>query len=378
MRGVEGIVAWARSSRAPLTGPHDGGLGSSACTLIAAAALLVAGCHDSTSPGGPRGEVTVLTRNLYVGSPLDAVLAAPSPAEIPARVAALWAAVQASNYPERAEALANEIQETEPDLVGLQEVALWRIQSPGDNRSANPTPATAIAIDFLGILLTELAERGLSYVATVSTGSDVELPSATGDDIRLTDREVILVRAGVATSNPQEGHFTTNLSGPVGGVGGPMITIRRGWASVEVSRGGDAFQFVSTHLETEIFSPIQVAQAAELLQVLSDVALPVVLVGDFNSAADRSSTPTYGNLLEAGFTDAWSEAMPDSAGLTCCQRSDLRNAASTNSKRIDLILHTGEFTAVNGDVLGDAPMDRTSSGLWPSDHSGVVATLRLP
>jgi hypothetical protein len=29
-------------------------------------------------------------------------------------------------------------------------------------------------------------------------------------------------------------------------------------------------------------------------------------------------------------------------------------------------------------LIGDTPADFTPSGLWPSDHAGVVATLTLP
>ena len=29
-------------------------------------------------------------------------------------------------------------------------------------------------------------------------------------------------------------------------------------------------------------------------------------------------------------------------------------------------------------LIGNQPADRTASGLWPSDHAGVAATLRLP
>jgi len=33
---------------------------------------------------------------------------------------------------------------------------------------------------------------------------------------------------------------------------------------------------------------------------------------------------------------------------------------------------------MSADVLGDEPGDRTASGLWPSDHAGLVTTLQLP
>jgi hypothetical protein len=56
----------------------------------------------------------------------------------------------------------------------------------------------------------------------------------------------------------------------------------------------------------------------------------------------------------------------------------LRNPSPTLTKRVDLVLTRGGFETVSADVLGEEPGDRTPSGLWPSDHAGVVATLRLP
>ncbi|MFS4096321.1 hypothetical protein [Streptomyces sp. AF1A] len=35
------------------------------------------------------------------------------------------------------------------------------------------------------------------------------------------------------------------------------------------------------------------------------------------------------------------------------------------------------LSATVAKVIGDRPGDRTPSGLWPSDHAGVAASLRL-
>jgi hypothetical protein len=37
---------------------------------------------------------------------------------------------------------------------------------------------------------------------------------------------------------------------------------------------------------------------------------------------------------------------------------------------------TPNLCGLDADVVGDELGDRTPSGLWPSDHAGVVATLR--
>jgi hypothetical protein len=37
----------------------------------------------------------------------------------------------------------------------------------------------------------------------------------------------------------------------------------------------------------------------------------------------------------------------------------------------------GGFETVRADVVGEEAADRTAGGLWPSDHAGLVTTLRL-
>jgi endonuclease/exonuclease/phosphatase family metal-dependent hydrolase len=96
------------------------------------------------------------------------------------------------------------------------------------------------------------------------------------------------------------------------------------------------------------------------------------MLGDFNSLPD---SPTYGALRAAGFDDAWTRANPDDpAGFTCCHRERLDDPADTLRARIDLILTRGEIAATEAFLVGHAPAD-LRSGLWPSDHAGVVATL---
>ena len=83
-------------------------------------------------------EITVMTRNLYLGASLDAALATNTPLEIPGVVSQTWAQILAANFPERAQALADEIGETRPHLIGLQEVQI-RVMG-ADERSSLPYP----------------------------------------------------------------------------------------------------------------------------------------------------------------------------------------------------------------------------------------------
>jgi endonuclease/exonuclease/phosphatase family metal-dependent hydrolase len=322
---------------------------------------------------------------------LSPLLAAPPP--LVAFVAAeTFAKIQATDFPARAEALADEIGAADPHLVGLQEATLYRIQTPGDAALGGMTPATTVFQDFLAILLDALRARGLDYhVAVVQENTDAEVPAFTGNgpdglptftDVRLTDRDVILARSDVEVAGAEHAHYAVNQ--PVV-IGGRPVLFLRGWLSVVTSVGGHTFRFFNTHLETEMFAAVQTAQATELLGITRAVPLPVLLVGDFNSAASGTQTPTYGLLTAAGFHDAWLDVKPSAAGLTCCHAADLRNDESTLDRRIDLVLlgpgfrtrQRSQVSGVRATVVGDEPADRTPSGLWPSDHAGVAATLNV-
>ena len=87
------------------------------------------------------GPLKVVTQNLYVGADIFRIFEAQTPEDIPFVVAEILGTVFATDFPERAEAIADQIARTEPHLIGLQEVSLLRVQSPGDFLIGNPLPA---------------------------------------------------------------------------------------------------------------------------------------------------------------------------------------------------------------------------------------------
>ena len=166
-----------------------------------------------------------MTYNIYQGTELLDVIAATTPTQFVLAVSTDYGHQVANNFPERAQAIASEIVATGPDLVGLQEVALWRT---GPHTSP-PTPATTVAFDYLQILLNALTSQGASYsVLVLRNNFDVQGPGlfSTGLlDVRLTDRSAILVRTadlniqGLTFTNKQSQDYTTNtvistLAGP--------------------------------------------------------------------------------------------------------------------------------------------------------------------
>lgn len=348
-------------------------------TIMSVVVLALVGVSAPfTAFGGSQRIVKVMTRNVDEGTDLDYILAAlegGSFDDLLAAVARTYEEVVASNIPERAAALAQEIRDQQPDLVGLQEVSIWRT-----GPFLDPRPARKVAFDPLESLLEELERQGLHYEPVADVEEfDFELPSALGMDIRRTDRDVLLARtdSGVTVSHVQASTFDTKLPfvSPLLG----QIDVPSGWISADVRVGGQQFRIVTTHLDN--ISPlVRLGQAFELAQGPTNTELPVVLIGDFNSDAesgDSDQNGAYQLLLDAGLLDAWSEVHPGVQGFTWpLHDEDPFTPSSTPNQRIDLVFFRGLDQVLSADLIGTELSDLTPSGLWPSDHAGVVVTLR--
>ena len=366
----------------------------SLATLLPALAgilLLSAAPAQAKDPGDSKS-VTVMTWNLYFGFDERPLFLA-TPDQIPTEVSKAWAAVKKTDFRVRARAIVKQIRSAEPDLIGLQEAVHYDLLE-GDFLKLPPTvTGVAESIDFVDILLDELHDARLSYeVASVNLDTDVTLPDAEGTAVRLLDRDVILVRhdrprgqPSLHVSHPQAGTYAYLL--PLCFIPGPDgcalgIDVKRGWASVDVRVADEKFRFVTTHLEDATPSDppelqgLQLAQAAELAGLIGDSKMPVLLTGDFNS--DGSATPpwpAYAFLTtDARLKDAWRIAHPKAPGLTWGQSPDLLNPFPSLTQRIDFVFFRGSFRVLDADVVGDKRGDRASTGLWPSDHAGLVVT----
>jgi len=153
------------------------------------------------------------------------------------------------------------------------------------------------------------------------------------------------------------------------------IKIFGGYVSVDAMVRGLPLRFVAVHL---IPNADTMQHTLELLALAADTTtLPLVFGGDFNTHVDPLIYQTLINA-QTRLTDAWKLLHPNQPGFTCCQAANPLNARSTLSLRIDLILSRDLAGVDNMKVFGDLPSDRTPSGLWPSDHAGLVATLRGP
>ena len=311
--------------------------------------------------------LTLMTWNIYFGADL-APLINTTPEQVPPAVTQVLNQFEQTDFPARARSLAKLIYRTQPDLIGLNEVALWTITSTTKKTIVN----------FLDILLRDLGMLDSAYhVVAVNKNFSNQLPSSTGDIVGLLDRDVILARctSALAFSNIQENNFQTNLTVPIGN---QPFTVLRGWSSADVCSCDKKFRLVNTHLGGDS-EEVRKAQASELLKGPGSSALPLIFMGDFNSNAAGSEAPVYDMLMDAGFSDAWDIA-GKGPGFTAFQARDLINPVSTLSQRIDLILFRdgGDGMKVRKiAVVGDRRRDKTPRGLWPSDHAGVAATLKF-
>jgi endonuclease/exonuclease/phosphatase family metal-dependent hydrolase len=390
--------------------------------LLPAALLLAlaASCSGNDAPP-PSTLITVASRNLYLGGDIFKVAAAQNPTAAAVAAREVWETVKFTNFPERAKLIAAELASVNADVVGLQEVSLWRTGAPlvcNPNGSGLPVindpQASTVVYDFLALLQAELQALGLEYdEAMVTEGIDAELCAADPDptkvfDIRYTDRDVLLVRKGLATANADGGRYSAYVSFPINGT--PVsIPNPRAWNVVEVQKGSQWFRIFETHLEVLLPTPppvppyiYQIAQAGELYVnfVYRKLAspMPTIVLGDCNSpgAASVAALPptsaTYGfmalgqpfpNLsalnpalepltgIRSIWKDAWLGLNASSTGFTFGYTETLQTQPLT--ERLDLVFSDG-VSPVSMTTFGATDLTPTTVPLHASDHLGVAAT----
>jgi endonuclease/exonuclease/phosphatase family metal-dependent hydrolase len=390
------------------------GLPYALIVVVAALLLALPALAQGKRPAGQHGKskakvVNTMTRNLYLGADLTPAIEAPSLGAFITANGRILRDVTANDFPVRAKGLAQEILKKKPDLVGLQEVALWRTAPPSLApvlSNAGPT-ATTVRYDYLQLLLAQLnrGSRGrgrgkAQYRVVVSQDEfDFEAPAdengVPGDgppgtlanaevNGRLTMRDVILARvgAGVTTKNPRSANFVNLLVQRVSLVD---VTVRRGWTAVDAKvRGSKLFRFVNTHLEAfdnrAQVPSIRALQAGELVAPGGPATsrLPVVLLGDLNSdddTVDAGDQQAYRTLTAAGLRER-STNRP----LSCCIKSSQLAVGAGGSvadfdHQVDHIMTRAprKVKLKASSVTGRQPVN----GFWDSDHAGVFSALRF-
>jgi hypothetical protein len=369
-------------------------------------------------------QLTVMTRNLYLGADLTPALQASS---VDAAVDAgfqIEQQVHRTKFPSvRAALLAKEILKVKPDVVGLQEAAWWRT-GPYDLSAVTGGPKATTTDpqggDFLTDLLTQLnkgskGKKGSAAaakkkskapqykIAIVKPEFDFELPVNQGSgglgvcpaqchNERLTMRDAILVKKGVKVSHATSGTFNTLLRVKVGGV--INVDVTRGWAAADVKASGRKVHVVDSHFEafdsaasntasdgqTYPKGGIREAQAKQLIgpNGPSSSKLPSVLLGDFNS-----DSPVHGDQVDPGdalayralLAGGWSERAFTPPPFGCCiQDSNLTDPSTAGiTHRVDHVMSNNKKIKFKKGGLTTT----YANGLWSSDHFGVWSRLQV-
>ncbi len=311
----------------------------------------------AVAPAAEAKNVTVMTRNLFLGADLIPLATAPAD-QFQQKASQVFDSVAATDPNGRMKLVAGEIAKAKPDLVGLQEVSLWR---------TGAAPASHVVYDYSTTIMKELARRHAHYrLVTMKRGFNVEGPTDRGTDIRLTLGDAILARKGVKVSHVRSAVFKKQLTIPTNGVGPVQAT--RGYNELDARIGRLRFHFVNTHLEA--YSPdIRLAQAKELVAGPLKSKLKTVLVGDLNSGPDLTSPadrPPYKAIAHAGFK-------PERTAKDSCCFGDSLNAGGWDHN-VDWIMAKPKVKLVRSSLTGT---ETTAAGVHPSDHGGVVSTLRF-
>jgi endonuclease/exonuclease/phosphatase family metal-dependent hydrolase len=352
-----------------------------ACVVVGLAMVMSATVLATTSGAKTLGRrFKPMTYNVYLGADLQPLFGVTDPDELMRRAAEVFAHVEKVDFDVRAVALAREIIDADPDVVALQEVSLW-----GTAPLSNPRDIT-VRYDFLTILLHELTRQGAGYRAAIvnPTFSGQLRISATTLGL-FTDRNAIIVRSSVPSSelsieNSAQGTYEAALTVPILD---QTLVVYRGWASIDVHVRDRWYTVIDTHLEA--FVPaIREAQVSELVGIIEAADHPVVLAGDLNvypegyRVVDAEEWQMFDSV---GLVDSWVEA-DEAVAFTAGQSDDLDNEPSALDNMVDFVLHdsadTVEAVEGSGHIAGEELDDRTDTvpPLWPSDHAGVVVTLR--
>jgi len=360
-----------------------------ALTAVAAGPANAKRAHKPKKPN----TVKVMTRNLYLGADLGPAINSSGPVDFISKNGQILRDVDTNNFKVRAKGLANEIKAVSPDLVGLQEVALWR------TGEASLTPSTTgeyvastVHMDNLAELMSQLNKGKKRYrVVKIQNEFDFEAPAdydndpltgaaTLGGEIngRLTMRDAILAKvgAGIKIKNAKSANYSDdNIYQPV--ISGITVKVKRGWLSADVKvRKSKWFRFVNTHFEAFGEPQIREAQAKELLaKPLKSGSLPSVLVGDLNSDDNTVSADdalAYNALTKGGMVDRGTKQMTfgvDSGIIT-------DDAPTKFNQTIDHVMtnRPKSVKLIKSGVTGTKP----ANGYWDSDHRGVWSNLKMP
>ena len=258
------------------------------------------------------------------GAPRAGDILPDEPAEISVVTLNIWH--DRDNWPARLGYIVRELQRLDPDVIGLQEVI---------QRDTLPNQAATIA-------------RMLGYDFHFTSVDPEDRPQRYGN--------------AVLTKHTISGRNWKALL--------PLNDYRT-VAHARITLGSREVDVYDTHLHhTAEGGAIRQEQIEDLLGFIRSTrgGGPVIVMGDFNAPTEA---PEMG-LMNILYADAYSSIHTDAAARA---RTTLNTELGHTARRIDhIFFERGRFEPISADIILDR---RDASGVWASDHFGVVARLRI-
>lgn len=402
--------------------------------VLAALAIAVLVAPANGAAAAEPYDVTVMSRNIYLGS--DVGVALELLPDFPAAAQFMWDQVRATDFSKRAVRLAAEAAQERPELIGIQEATTWYCKK-------YPWSKSVTVFDFLEELIAATKQTGVGYSLASANGvnaynpgysisaipfltkvkdPDRFIPLFGSDEVAcgFTIGDAILVRDDVASKVKQVGNTEYEATYSIIPT---LMTIYRGYTWLDLQVRDSLVRVISTHLESiwdEGKIPNSALQAEQLVADLRGAKMPLIVMGDFNADPrdPRSATepnpglqpvqsdtcPTagaakcnaYQTMIEAGFTNSspaakdpkyytWGAGAlldgPDPKRLEAAQEFGNQYGFTD---RLDYIFTRNIYATVSSKLIGNVYPD--GSSIWEcgtkrcfaSDHAGLVATIELP
>ena len=360
--------------------------------------------------------VTVMSRNIYLGADVGRALELIP--NLPAAAQYMWDQVKQTDFSKRAKILAREINQSSPDVIGLQEATIWYCKKYPWSKKVEVFNFTEQLLDNLNGRYELVSKDG---VKALNPGFSINpIPFLTKVNDEQTFKEVfgrssaacgfetgdaLLVKKSDNLEVIEVGNSEYEDSYPIVPT---IMTIYRGYSWADIKVNGVPTRFVTTHLESlwdENKVPNSAKQAMQLVSDLSNTKMPVIVMGDFNAdprdprSKDQSNPGeqpvqsqacqanditcnAYSIMGQAGYKDAGPDSLDPknytwgmNALLTGADSKRLIAAKSMGNDygftdRLDYIFSKNGTESVASEIIG-------TQGEYGSDHAGVVATIAL-
>lgn len=352
-------------------------LRAAASTLIGSVTLtaLVPFAAQGAAP-----TVKVMSRNIYLGA--DVGVALELIPDMPAAAQFMWDQVNKNDFSKRSVALAAEIKEYGPDVIGLQEATIWYCKKNAWSKKVevfNFTDQLLEALDGDYVLASKDGKTAfnpgysINPIPFLTIVKDPEkFPKIFGQEKAACGFQIgdaLAIKKELTDQVIQVGNTEYEATYSIVPT---LMTIYRGYTWADLNISDTKVRFVTTHLESiwdENKVPNSAKQATQLIADLKNTNMPLVVIGDFNS---DPRDPRPANAANPGLQPTASKECP--AGASKCNAYRLMRAAGFNDAGPDASDPTTYTWGMNALLTGPDP-DRLKAAQSMGNEYGFTDRL---